>query len=99
MIGVFGGEVEELQKTVDDAKEKRNALQRTADVAFKTAAIGVLEGNSKVLEDFGEIFNAVMIPELKDIRAELIKNQEAQRKRRPRESLPRAKGLAANRKF
>ena len=73
---MFGGEFEELKKTVDDAKEKRNTLQRTADVAFKTAAIGILEGNSKVLEDFGKTINAVMVPELKDIRAELMKNQE-----------------------
>ena len=80
MIGVFGGEFEELKKIVEDTKEKRNTLQRTADVAFKTAAIGILEGNSKVLEDFGEKINAVMVPELKDIRAELIKNQEHKEK-------------------
>ena len=80
MIGVFGGEFEELKKTVDDAKEKRNTLQRTADVAFKTAAIGILEGNSKVLEDFHETVHAVMIPKLKDIRAELIKNHEHKEK-------------------
>ena len=80
MIGVFGGEFEELKKTVEDAKEKRNSLQRIADVAFKTAAIGILEGNSKVFEDFGETFNAIMIPELKDIRAKLNKNQEHKEK-------------------
>ena len=80
MIGVFGGEFEELRKTVDNAKEKRNTLQRTADVAFKTAAIGILEGNSKALEDFHETINAVMIPELKDIRSEIIKNQEHREK-------------------
>lgn len=80
MIGVFGGEFEELKKTVDDTKEKRNSLQRTADVAFKTAAIEILEENSKVLDDFGETINAVMIPELKNIRAELIKSQEHKKK-------------------
>ena len=69
-----------MRKTVDDAKEKRNTLQRTADVAFKTAAIGILEENSKALEDFHETINAVMIPELKDIRSEIIKNQEHREK-------------------
>ena len=76
MIGVFGGEFEELKETVEDAKEKRNSLQRTANLVFKTAAIGVLEGNSKVLADFGETFNDVMIPELKDIRDKFTKNKE-----------------------
>ncbi|KAM0805820.1 hypothetical protein BDR22DRAFT_187859 [Usnea florida] len=84
MIGVFGGEFEELNKTVEDAKEKRNSLQRTAGLAFETATIGILEGNSKVLEDFIKTFNDVMIPKLEDISDKLAKSQqhEAMEKRK-----------------
>lgn len=81
MIGVFGGEFEEFKKIVDDAREKRDALKGTADVAFKTAAIGILEGDSKVLEDVHEVINAIMIPDLKVIQAELSKNREHKEKK------------------
>ena len=75
MAGVFGGESEELKATVNRAKEKRDALQGTADVAFKTAAIGILEGDSKVLEDVQETINTVMIPDIRDVRSELTKTR------------------------
>ena len=74
------GNFQELKKTVDDAKEKRDKLQGMADVAFKVAALGILEGlheDSRTLED---LINAVMIPELKDIQAELAKSREHREK-------------------
>ncbi|KAF6218223.1 hypothetical protein HO133_006184 [Letharia lupina] len=76
LIGVSGGEFEEFKKIVDDAREKRDALKGTADVAFKTAAIGILEGDSKILEDVYEVINAVMVPDLKVIQAELSKTRQ-----------------------
>lgn len=81
MIGVFGGQFEELKKTVDDAKDKRAILQGTADVAFKAAAIGILEGDSRVLQDVHEAINAVILPDLKVIQVELIKNREHKEKK------------------
>lgn len=76
LIGVFGGEYEELKVTVDDAKQKRDALQRTAGIAFETAAIGILENDSHVLGDVHEAINAVMIPTLRNIQDELVKDRE-----------------------
>ncbi len=81
LIGVLGGEFSELMKTVDNAKDKRNALQGTADVAFTVAAIGILEGDSIVLDNVHETINAVMIPDLKVIQNELIKNREHKEKK------------------
>ena len=81
MIGVFRGEFDELKNTVNDAKEKRNTLQGMADIAFKAAAIGILEGDAKVLNDVHESINAVMIPDLKDIQVELTKNREHEEKK------------------
>ena len=81
LIGVFGGEFGELENTVNDAKEKRNTLQGMADIAFKAAAIGILEGDSKVLDDVHEAINAVMIPDLKVIQVKLTKNREHEEKK------------------
>lgn len=56
-------------------------MKGTADVAFKTAVIGILEGDSEVLEDAHEVINAIMIPDLKVIQAELSKNREHKEKK------------------
>ena len=66
---------------MDDAREKRDALKGTVDVALKTAAIGILEGDSKVLQDVYGVINAVMIPDLKVIHAELSKTREYKEKK------------------
>ena len=66
---------------MDDAKEKRDAIQRTADVAFKAAAIEILEGNSIILGDVHEAISAIMIPDLKVIQVELFKNRERKDKK------------------
>lgn len=76
LTGVFGGQFEDLKKTVDDAKEKRNTLQGTADVAFQVAASELLEGGSKALDNVYEVITAVMIPDLKVVQVELIKYRE-----------------------
>ena len=76
MTGVFGGDFEELKVTINDAKRKRDALQRTANIAFEADAIGILENHSKVVGDVHEAINAVMIPDLRNIQDELVKNRE-----------------------
>lgn len=73
---MLGGENKELRVTVDDAKQKRHALQRSAGIAFEIAAIEILEYDSNVLGDVHEAINAVMIPTLRNIQDELVKDRE-----------------------
>lgn len=75
MIGVFGGDFEELKVTINDAQKIRDAIQRTAGIAFQEAAIGILQGDSKFVN---EAISAVIIPYLKDIQSESIKDRELQ---------------------
>ena len=75
MIGVFSGEFEQLKVTINDAQKIRDAIQRTAGIAFQEAAIGILQGDSKSVN---EAISAVIIPYLKDIQSESIKDRELQ---------------------
>ena len=75
MIGVFSGEFEQLNVTINDAQKIRDAIQRTAGIAFQEAATGILQGDSKSVT---EAISAVIIPYLKDIQSESIKDRELQ---------------------
>ena len=81
--GVFGGDFPELKKTVEDAKAKRDMLERTANVAFQEAALGTLKGlheNSQISGDVLEAINAVVIPDIKGIQTEQVRNRQRQEK-------------------
>ena len=80
VVGVFGGEIEGLRETVKRAKEKRDALQGTADIEFQTAAIELLEGHSKIHQDVLTTLNIVMIPDIRDIQVALTKTRDHKEK-------------------
>lgn len=61
---------------MDDAKPKWDILQRTAGIAFEKAATVILENDSNVLGGVHEAINAVMIPTLRKIQDELVKDRE-----------------------
>lgn len=81
VIGVFGGRANELRDTIDEAREKRDRLQQTADIAFKEAALDVLRElhqDLKVLNDLFDTIDLVVAPAIKGIQAEQAKIKEDQ---------------------
>lgn len=77
------GKHQELSSIIEDTQNKRDDLQRMADIAFKEAATDVLEDlheNSKVLNELFDTMETFMVPTLKNIENEQVRSREQRNK-------------------
>lgn len=80
---VFGGS-EELTEIFNDAKMKRDELHKVADIAFHEAALDILmetQEDSKAVLKFLQTTDEELIPAVKAIQSEQLKQKEAQERK------------------
>ena len=76
----------EITEIINKAKEKRDKLQRTADIAFKDAALSVLEDLCKDSRTHIDLLENDVAPVMRGIQVEQIKSREQSEKKDLKES-------------
>lgn len=80
MTGLFGLKSKELIEIISKAKEKRESLQRIADIAFKDAALNVFQDLLQDSRVLGDLLESEVAPAIRGIQVEQFKSREQSEK-------------------